>query len=124
MSKKEFNIHSTAPIRNSDHSYEIEPIYPKEWDFLKETQIVSGLKNDIRDWVLKTTGCDPSVEVLPFSENERPVPLVHIHCTPAFIKKLADKFGDRIAKITRIATRDEIILNGGPGCWEPPSPKA
>src|SRR5262245_35453055 len=121
MNKDDFNDNATMPLLSASHSYIIEPAYPENCDGFTRMTTVGKLKNDIEKWVLETTGCLPSATICAADQNEELVKeSINIHCTRDFIIKLEAAFHDRIAKVTRIPTRDEIVAQEGPDlCWRP-----
>lgn len=123
MSKEVFNNNSSMPLISSSHSYIIEPAYPKNCDVMTELTILGALRNDIKNWVLEETGCLPSIDVSELDPNvEGSREAINIHCTPDFIKKINTAFQDRIKKITRIPTRDEILAKKHPWLKNVPKP--
>jgi hypothetical protein len=117
---KDFNDASEAPLISDSHSYIIEPAYPEGSDVMTQMALLGNLKNDIAAWVLKKTGCLPSVSIRP-PEADGARETIDIHCTPAFIKEVVTAFHEKIGKVTRIPTRDEIIAQEGPDlCWRRP----
>jgi hypothetical protein len=119
MSKKAFNDNSSLPLISASHSYTIEPVYPKDCDVMREMTTLGSLMNDIRRWILKETGCLPSITVSqPDPHQSREV--IDIHCTPAFIRKLDAEFQGRIEKIMRLPTYEEAKAKDPDMCWKPP----
>lgn len=121
MAKDHFNSGSKSSPPKA-YSYIIEAAYPAGSDIMTQVMATGDLKRDLESWVLEKTSCLPSVIVCPPSA-ESPRETINIHCTPGFMMELELEFLGRIANVTRVKTRDEIIEEQNPWLKDFKGPK-